>query len=120
MPALKDPSPVVRAAAARAVGVAGDEGATTVLIRRVEQEDDEGVLAELLKAIGRLGAPQALNTLAKYAEPGGRLKRRTPHVRAAAIEGLGHIQTPEVRALLSLYSQDKEPTVQRAAEAALR
>ena len=120
MPALKDPSPAVRAAAARAVGVGGDPAATTVLVRRLEQEDYEGVLAELVKAIGRLGAPDGINALAKYAEPGGRLKRRTPHVRAAAIEGLGHIHTAEVRALLSLYSQDKEPTVQSAAEAALR
>ena len=36
MPALKDPSVAVRAAAARAIGVAGDLAATTVLVRRLE------------------------------------------------------------------------------------
>jgi HEAT repeat protein len=87
----------------------------------LEQEDDEGVLAELLKAIGRLGAVQALEVLARYAEPGGRLqRRRTPHLRAAAIEGLGYLKNREARGLLELYSHDKEPSVRRAAEVALR
>lgn len=120
MPPLKDESVVVRIAAAHAIGVAGDVSASTVLIRRLELENDEGVLAELLKAIGRLGAPEALEVLAKYAEPGGVLKRRTPYVRSAAIEGLGRLARPEARALVELYSHDKEPTVQRAAEAMLK
>ena len=120
MPALKDPSVGVRSAAVRAIAVAGDHGATTVLVRRLEQEGDEGVVADLLRAIGRLGAPEALETLAKYAEPGGMLKRRSPTVRAAAIDGLARITTREARGLLELYTHDKEPTVRRAAEAAIR
>jgi HEAT repeat protein len=119
MPALKDESVVVRMAAARAIAAAGDPSATTVLIRRLEQEADEGVLAALLKAIGQLGAKEALEILAKHAEPGGR-PRRTPYVRAAAIEGLARLDRPEARALLELYTRDKEPTVKRAAEASLR
>jgi HEAT repeat protein len=119
MPALKDESVLVRMAAARAIAAAGDGGATTVLVRRLEQEGDEGVLAALLKAIGQLGTKEALEVLAKYAEPGGR-PRRTPYVRAAAIEGLGRLDRPEARALLELYTRDKEPTVKRAAEASLR
>lgn len=120
IPPLKDESVLVRAAAARAIGVGGDPSASTVLIRRLDQEEDEGVLAELLKAIGRLGAKETLEVLAKYAEPGGRLKRRTAFVRAAAIEALGMLSRPEVRGLLELYSQDKDPAVKRAAEAVLR
>ena len=119
MPALKDESVLVRTAAARAIAAAGDAGATTVLIRRLEQEADEGVLAALLKAIGQLGAKDALDVLAKHAEPGGR-PRRTPFVRAAAVEGLARLDRPEARALLELYARDKEPTVKRAAEASLR
>jgi len=119
MPALKDESVLVRMAAARAIAAAGDAGATTVLIRRLEQETDEGVLAALLKAIGQLGAKEALEILAKHAEPGGR-PRRTPYVRAAAIEGLARLDRPEARALLELYTRDKEPTVKRAAEASQR
>lgn len=120
MPALKDPSVTVRAAAARAIAVAGDLAATTVLVRRLEQEEDEEVLSELLRAIGRLGAPEALETLAKFAEPGGMLKRRSPTVRAAAVEGLSRITSREARGLLERYTHDKEPTVRRAAEAAVR
>jgi hypothetical protein len=118
--ALRDDSAAVRAAATRVIGVGGDPTATPALVRRLEHEEDEGVLAGILLAIGRLGAPEALGVLAKYAEPGGFLKRRTPHLRAAAIEGVGHIHSTEARALLELYSHDKEPTVRRAAEAALQ
>ena len=119
MPALKDESVLVRSAAARAIAAAGDAGATTVLVRRLEQEADEGVLAALLKAIGQLGASEALEVLARYAVPGGR-PRRSPFVRAAAIEGLGRLDRSEARALLELYTRDKEPTVKRAAEASLK
>jgi HEAT repeat protein len=119
MPALKDESVLVRTAAARAVAAAGDVGATTVLVRRLEQEKDEGVLAALLKAIGQLGALEALEVLAKFAEAGGK-PRRTPFVRAAAIEGLARLDRMEAKALLELYARDKEPTVKRAAEASLR
>src|SRR5213079_1927815 len=120
MPALKDESVAVRAAAARAVAAGGDPTSSTVLIRRVEQEPDEGVQAELLRAIGRLGAREALEVLARFAEPGGMMHRRSATVRAAAVEGLRHIARPEARGLLELYSKDKEPAVRKAAEAALK
>src|SRR5437763_6614968 len=120
MPALKDESVPVRVAAARAIAAGGDPAASTGLIRRLEQEPDEGVLAELLRAIGRLGALDALEVLARYAEPGGMRHRRNATVRAGAVEGLGHSARPEARGLLELYSKDKEPAVRKAAEAALR
>jgi HEAT repeat protein len=120
MPALKDESVAVRSAAARAVAAGGDPSSSTVLIRRMEQEPDEGVQAELLRGIGRLGANEALEVLARYAEPGGMMHRRSPLVRAAAVDGLRHIMRPEARGLLELYSKDKEPAVRKAAEAALK
>src|SRR5205823_2748340 len=113
-------SVAVRGAAARTIAAAGDPASSTVLIRRVEQEPDEGVQAELLRAIGRLGAKEALETLARFAEPGGMMHRRSATVRAAAVEGLHHIARPEARGLLELYSKDKEPAVRKAAEAALK
>src|SRR6184192_2158168 len=120
MPALKDESVAVRAAAARTIAAAGDPASSTVLIRRVEQEPDEGVQAELLRAIGRLGAREALDVLARYAEPGGVMHRRSATVRAAAVDALRHIARPEARGLLELYSKDKEPAVRKAAEAGLK
>ena len=120
MPALKDESVAVRIAAARAVAAGGDTASSTVLIRRLDQEADQGVQAELLRAIGRLGAKEALEVLAKYAEPGGVMSRRSTTVRAAAVDALRHITRPEARGLLELYSKDKEPAVRKAAEAALK
>src|SRR5690348_15961862 len=120
MPALKDESVAVRSAAARSVAAGGDPSSSTVLIRRMEQEPDEGVQAELLRAIGRLGSKEALEVLAKYAEPGGMMHRRSPMVRAAAVDGLRYLTRPEARGLLELYSKDKEPAVRKAAEAALK
>src|SRR5882762_3432512 len=120
MPALKDESVAVRAAAVRAVAAGGDPTSSTVLIRRVEQEPDEGVQAELLRAIGRLGAREALDILARYAEPGGMMHRRSATVRAAAVEALQHIARPEARGLLELYSKDKEPAVRKGAEGGLK
>src|SRR5207237_7552818 len=87
MPALKDESVSVRVAAARAIAAGGDPASSTVLIRRLEQEPDEGVLAELLRAIGRLGAIEALEVLARYAAPGGVRHRRRRAGRGAAREG---------------------------------
>ncbi len=120
MPALKDESIAVRIAAVRAIVAGGDPASTTVLIRRLEQESDEGVQAEMLRAIGRLGGADALDVLARYAEPGGRLSRRSATVRAAAIDGLRHLAHPDARGLLELYSHDKEPLVRKAAETALK
>src|SRR2546427_3177759 len=120
MPSLKDESVLVRAAAARAIGVGGEAASTTVLVRRLEQEEDEGVQAELLRAIGRLGAQEALKVLARFADPGGAQQRRSPLVRAAAIEAIARLGVPEARGLLELYSRDKEPAVRKAAELALR
>jgi HEAT repeat protein len=120
MPALKDESVEVRRAAARAIAAGGDVAATTVLVRRLEQEEDAGVLAELLRAVGRLGAREAIEVLAKYAEPGGMLSRRSATVRAAAVEGLARVGSSEARGFLELYTHDKDPAVRKAAEAALR
>ncbi|HEX9704207.1 MAG TPA: HEAT repeat domain-containing protein [Gemmatimonadales bacterium] len=120
VPALKDESAAVRAAAARTIGVGGDPSASPLLVRRLDSEEDEGVQAELLRSIGKLGTKEALEVLAKWAEPGGRMSRRTPFVRAAAVEGLSYLSAGEARALLELYRQDKEPAVKRAAEAALK
>ena len=112
MPALKDESVLVRTAAARAIAAAGDVGATTVLIRRLEQEKDEGVLAALLKAIGQLGAKEALEVLATLCRAG---RQATAHaIRAVRRRSKGWRDSiaMEAKALLELYARDKEPTVQ--------
>jgi hypothetical protein len=119
VPALRDENPSVRAAAAQAVAAAGDVSAVEVLIRRADAEEDEGVLAEVLRAIGRLGGPDALDALTRFAQPGALLRRRTPFVRSAAVSALGQLPGPEARALVEHYSHDREPAVRRAAQAAM-
>jgi len=119
IPALRDPSPAVRAAAARAVAAAGDLSAVDVLVRRCDEEDDEGTIAEVLRAIGTLGGPAALDALTRFAQPGTLLRRRSPFVRGAAVAALGLIPGPEARALLERYTHDREPAVRRAAQAAM-
>lgn len=116
IPALKDESALVRIAAARAIGVAGDGAAMTVLARRLELEEDEGVQAEILRAVGRLGGRESLDLLAKWAEPGGR-PRHTAFVRAAAVAGIALLPGRDAMALIELYRQDKDPAVKRAADA---
>src|SRR3989442_1203370 len=116
VPALKGESGAVRAGAGRGGAAAGDPTSSTVLIRRVEQEPDEGVQAELLRAIGRLGAREALDILARYAEPGGMMHRRTATVRAAAVEAFQHIARPAARGLLVLYTNDQEPAGRQTAD----
>jgi HEAT repeat protein len=86
-----------------------------VLVRRLEQEEDESVLAALLRAIARLGSREALEVLAKYAEPGGMMHRRSPMVRAAAVESLARITSREARGLVELYAHDKEPAPRQPA-----
>src|SRR3989454_768157 len=67
MPALKDESVAVRAAAGRAGAAACGPASSTVLGRRGGQGGDEGVQAELLRAIGRRRAPGALDGLGPLA-----------------------------------------------------
>jgi len=116
MLALKDENPGVRAAAARAIGLAGDPAAATVLVRRVEVEESEEVQAELLRALGRIEAPEALGVLSRFAEPGGMLKRRSVEIRAAAVDGLAHLTDSAAKAVVQSYSHDKEPAVRQAAK----
>src|SRR5207237_7962118 len=107
------------ASAAVATGTPASPSSSLVRTRRVEQEPDQGGRAELLRAIGQLGAKEALETLARFAEPGGMMHRRSATVRAEAVEGLLHISRPEARGLLELCSKDKEPAVDKPADAAI-
>ncbi|HXV90727.1 MAG TPA: HEAT repeat domain-containing protein, partial [Gemmatimonadales bacterium] len=119
VPALRDASAAVRAAAAHAVAAAGDLSAVDVLVRRADEEGDEGTLAEVLRAIGTLGGPGALEALKRFAQPGTMLRRRSPFVRSAAVTALAQVPGSEARALVEHYTHDREPAVRRAAQAAM-
>jgi hypothetical protein len=107
--ALRDPSAPVRAAATRVIGVGGDPSATQVLVRRLEHEEDEGVLAGILTAVGRLGAPEAStcspSTRSRAVFSSGALRT----CGAAAIEGIGYLHTTEARRCSNSTVTTKSP-----------
>src|SRR2546426_510098 len=101
---LADNNPEVAAAAAEFISLTGSPQAVALLLPLLRHA------SEFVREAALIGLTEA----------GGGMNRRSTTVRAAAIEGLGHIARPEARGLLELYSKDKEPTVRKAAEAALR
>lgn len=59
------------------------------LVTLIEAESSIEVVAAYYAALGRIGTPEAVQALAKAAEPGGRLVgRKSAALRVAAVEGL--------------------------------
>src|SRR6266581_2902186 len=119
IPLLRHASEFVREAALLGLAEAGGREIARPAMPALKDES-VAVRAAAVRAVGRLGARDALDVLARYAEPGGMMHRRSATVRAAAVDGLRHIARPEARGLLELYSKDKEPAVRKAAEAGLK
>ncbi|MHC4469515.1 MAG: HEAT repeat domain-containing protein [Planctomycetota bacterium] len=98
---LRDPSPKVRAAAARGLGVFGDKVALTRLLGAVKSlKKDEATLIEVCAALGEIGAPAATDPLAGIAK---REMSRNAALTKAAIAALGKIRDREsVKELIGL------------------
>jgi hypothetical protein len=117
--ALQDPSPQVRRMAV--AGVDGRRGRSLVpaMIRRLDEETVGDVQREILAALGRVASPEALQALARAAEPGGRLLKRKPTAyRLAAVNAL-HTAGPSAANLLKALLEDDDEEVQVAARKAL-
>ena len=63
------------------IGVGGDPSATPALVRRLEHEEDEGVLAGILLAIGRLASPRSAGCARQVRGAGG--LAQAPHAASA-------------------------------------
>lgn len=112
---LRDPAPAVRQTAARALAAAHETAGSALLLARLAEEGDQAVMMELLGALGRLGGPAVVDTLAEYAEPGvARASHPTP-VRVAATRALAALGTPEAREKLMVLTNDREPEVRAVA-----
>ena len=86
---LKDGDKESRALIAGNIGGHGARALAMPLVAFAEQEQEIEVLREYYKALGRIGTPDAIQALAKAAEPGGMLiGRRSAASRLAAVEGL--------------------------------
>ena len=85
-----------------------------------DEETRPDVRREMHLALGRIGSAEAIQALAKAAEPGKRsfLRRKPVSLRLSAIEGL-HIAGPSGSNALKDLMNDEEPEVRDAVKKAL-
>jgi hypothetical protein len=77
-------------------------------------------LGEFARALGRIGTPEAVAALARWAQPAGwRVWRRNPRRRRAAVEGLRVAGGAGAVAILRGLVRDRDADVRRAATEAL-
>lgn len=119
--ALKDRSPEVRIQAALGVGGRKASALAMPLVVAMGEEEDETVEQELMLALGRIGSPDAVQALIKFAQPGGKLFGRKPTaLRVTAVEALRLAATPAAVGTLEGLGADGDKQVRAAAQAALR
>jgi HEAT repeat protein len=119
--ALKDKSPEVRIQAALGVGGRKASALAMPLVVAMGEEEDEAVEQELMLALGRIGSPDAVQALIKFAQPGGKLFGRKPTaLRVTAVEALRLAATPAAIGTLEGLGADGDKQVRAAAQAALR
>lgn len=110
---IEDPDPDVRLAAAMAAGALKVERALKPLLALLESESDADVVTGVLRALGQLGDPGAVNAIEKRAV-GSFFSRPPTDVRIAAYRALHHIGTPHAKSLITAAAEDKDPAVKGA------
>jgi HEAT repeat protein len=118
--ALRDKSTGVRLQAALGVGGRKASAIGMPLVVALEEEKDTEVQRELVLALGRIGSPDAVQALIKFAQPSGKLFGRRPTgLRVAAVEALRLAGGPAAVGTLQGLSGDSDRQVKAAAQAAL-
>jgi HEAT repeat protein len=112
----------VRAAVFAEVGQRSHGALAMPLVAAAEGEEDPALRGVYLRALGRIGTPEAIDALRRAAEPGGMLRnRRSVSDRLAAVEGLALSRDrSSVRVALQALAKDKQRDVREAAERALK
>jgi len=114
--ALRDRSQEVRMQVAVGIGGRKSSALAMPLVVAMEEEKDEAVVRELILALGRIGSPDAVQALIKWAQPTGRFFGRKPsELRVAAVEGLRLAATPAALGTLEGLSDDGDREVRDAA-----
>ncbi len=114
--ALRDRSQEVRMQVAVGIGGRKSSALAMPLVVAMEEEKDEAVVRELILALGRIGSPDAVQALIKWAQPTGRFFGRKPsELRVAACEALRLAATPAALGTLEGLSDDGDRAVREAA-----
>lgn len=117
--ALSDGDAGIRGAAALGLGLSRVPAAVSPLMMRLAHEADAEAVAEIVRALGRLGDPRAVPPLAERAEAGGWLARRPAEARVEAVRALGAIGGEAAHAALRRLAADRAPEVRDAVQRAL-
>lgn len=110
---ISDPDADVRLAAAMAAGALKVERALKPLLQLLESEADPDVVVGVLRALGQLGDPGAVNSIEKRAVVSF-FSKQPAEVRIAAYRALHNIGTPKAKSLLVQAADDKVPEVKAA------
>lgn len=101
--ALKDKNTYVVRNAARALGIVGNEQAVSCIIAQLKQEQNPGIIANLVFALGLLKDPRAQKVLVRM------LRHAHWEVRFQAAKALGELQ--DARAYGALLQTLKDPSL---------
>jgi HEAT repeat protein len=114
--ALRDADPGVRYEAAAGVGRLGDRALAGILLGKLKDETDDGVVTALIETLGRLKEARAVPQLTELARGVSGVFQRFPvAVRIAAVRALVRIGTPDALAAAAPFKDDRNPDVRNAA-----
>jgi hypothetical protein len=117
---LKEGAPELRALVASSIGGERSRALAMPLVVLAGEETDPAVVAEYYRALGRIGTADAVQALAKAAQPGGMLiGRRASGARVAAVEGLRLAGGAAARTALEGLAADGDKAVRELACRAL-
>ena len=118
--ALRDRSQEVRMQVALGIGGRKSSALAMPLVVAMEEEKDDAVVRELILALGRIGSPDAVQALIKWAQPSGRFFGRKPsELRVAAVDALRLAATAVALGTLEGLSDDSDRGVREAARQAV-
>ncbi|HZH79814.1 MAG TPA: HEAT repeat domain-containing protein, partial [Gemmatimonadales bacterium] len=118
--ALRDKSVEVRMQVALGIGGRKSSALAMPLVVAMEEEKDETVVRELILALGRIGSPDAVQALIKWAQPAGRIFGRKPlTLRLAAVDALRLAATPAALGTLEGLEDDGDRQIREAAKNAV-
>jgi HEAT repeat protein len=117
---INDSSPDVRLQAVQAIAAAKNSRAIPWLIEALDHEQDAGVQAALIAALGAAPTEDGIARLMRAAEAGGILVRKPAALRLRAIEALVEAGTASARQALEALLSDRDREVRVAVEQAVQ